>query len=138
MYICDLPAVFMPDTQSVQEQECHARCREKYSADDILRFRNALGAVRPDMDSRYSSMSIAVRLFMENINRILRDYNWAHADAALFFTRNGYPVTEQILGAGLEIWRDAQDTGDDCFEGRATRFHLRNLNARAHQGALQR
>lgn len=138
MYICDLPAVFMPDAQSVQDQECHARGREKYSADDILRFRNALRAVRPDMDSRYSSMSIAARLLMENINRILWDFNWAYADAGLLFTRNGYPVAEQILGAGLEIWRDAQDTGDECYEGRATRFHLRNLNARAHQCALQR
>lgn len=83
-------------------------------------------------------MSVAVSLLMENINRILRDYNWAHADAALFFTRNGYPVTEQILGDGLEIWREAQETGHEFYEGRATRFHLRNLNAGAglHQGAL--
>ena len=138
MYICDLLAVFRRDTKSARERECPARGREKYSADDILRLRTALRAVRLDMDSRYSSMSVAVSLLMENINRILRDYNWAHADAALFFTRNGYPVTEQILGDGLEIWREAQETGHEFYEGRATRFHLRNLNAGAdlHKGAL--
>ena len=106
MYIRQLLAAFKPDKEPVPGQDSPERGRERYSADDILRLRNAFSAVRQDRDSRCSSMSATALLLMNNIGRVKLDYDLSYADTIFFLDRNGILMPERVLRYALEKSED--------------------------------
>ncbi len=76
--------------------------REKYSADDILRVREAFSAVRRDRDSRCSSLAATARLLMDNIKGVKLDYDFSYADTYLFLYRNDVLLPQRYLRYALE------------------------------------
>ena len=108
MHVRSLLAAYAPE-DLIQGQDCPARGRESYSADDILRLREAFSAVRQDRDSRCSAMAATARLLMGDIEKFMRDYDFSYADTALFLDRNGISVTEQILRYALANDEEAED-----------------------------
>ena len=110
MHVRYLLAAYAPIENLIQGQDCPARGRERYSADDILRLREAFRAVRLDMNSRCSSIIASISLMTHNIEDVMRDYDFSYADAALFFTRNGFPISGRELRKRLAMAEDAKDT----------------------------
>lgn len=104
-----LLAAFAPIQDQIQRQDCPPMGREKYSADDILRVREAFSAVRQDRDSRSSSIIAAIALMTDAIEVIMREYDFSYADLALFLTRNDFPITERKLRKRIAMREDAKD-----------------------------
>ena len=115
MHVRYLLAAFAPIQDLVQGQDCPAGGREKYSADDILRLREAFCAVRRDRDMRSSSIIAAFSLMTYKMERVMRGYGFSYADTALFFTRNGFPISERELRKRLAM---VEDTKKEAIAGK--------------------
>lgn len=104
-----LLAAYAPKEALIQEQDSPARGRERYSADDIVRLFEAFNDVRLDRHSRRYAMVAIAGLLMDNIEKLMQDYDLSYADTALFLNRNGISTTERILRCCFADAEEAKD-----------------------------